>query len=95
VLRISKRPEPVNIVHCLSCIRHEPFCYSRRHRPTPKKHLEGQPRVCGRTQNTDMEDASSAELEDGFHPQMPEEEARRQPTRRQALAQLAPPPQQG
>jgi hypothetical protein len=53
VLRISKRPEPVNLVHCLSCDRHEPFCYSRRHRPTPRKHLEGQPRVCGRTQNTD------------------------------------------
>jgi hypothetical protein len=53
VLRISKRPEPVNIVHCPSCIWHEPFCYSRRRRPTPKKHLEGQPRVCGRTQNTD------------------------------------------
>jgi hypothetical protein len=53
VLRISKRPEPVNLVHCLSCDRHEPFCYSRGHRPTPRKHLEGQPRVCGRTQNTD------------------------------------------
>jgi hypothetical protein len=53
VLRISKRPEPVNLVHCPSCDRHEPFCYSRRHRPTPRKHLEGQPRVCGRTQNTD------------------------------------------
>jgi hypothetical protein len=36
VLRISKRPEPVNTVHCSSCIRHEPFSYSRRHRPTPK-----------------------------------------------------------
>jgi hypothetical protein len=36
VLRISKRPEPVNTVHCLSCIRHEPFSYSRRHRPTLK-----------------------------------------------------------
>jgi hypothetical protein len=36
VLRISKQPEPVNIVHCSSCIWHEPFCYSRRHRPTPK-----------------------------------------------------------
>jgi hypothetical protein len=54
VLRISKRPEPVNLVHCPSCDRHEPFCYSRRHRPTPRKHLEGQPRVCGRTQNTDI-----------------------------------------
>jgi hypothetical protein len=53
VLRISKRPEPVNLVHCPSCDRHEPLCYSRRHRPTPRKHLEGQPRVCGRTQNTD------------------------------------------
>jgi hypothetical protein len=39
-----------------------------------------------------LEDASSAELEDGFHPQMPEEEAGRQPTRRQDLAQLAPRP---
>jgi hypothetical protein len=28
VLRVSKRPEPVNIVHCPSCIWHEPFCYS-------------------------------------------------------------------
>jgi hypothetical protein len=36
VLRISKRPEPVNTVHCSSCIWHEPFSYSRRHRPTPK-----------------------------------------------------------
>jgi hypothetical protein len=36
VLRISKRPEPVNTVYCPSCIWHEPFCYSRRHRPTPK-----------------------------------------------------------
>jgi hypothetical protein len=36
-----------------------------------------------------LEDASSAELEDGFHPQMPEEEAGRQPTRRQAPARLA------
>jgi hypothetical protein len=43
VLRISKRPEPVNIVHCPSCIWHEPFCYSRRHRPTPKKTLRGNP----------------------------------------------------
>jgi hypothetical protein len=37
-----------------------------------------------------LEDASSAELEDGFHPQMPEEEAGRQPTRRRAPAR--PPP---
>jgi hypothetical protein len=36
-----------------------------------------------------LEDASSAELEDGFHPQMPEEEAGRQPTRRKAPAHLA------
>jgi hypothetical protein len=36
VLRISKRPEPVNTFHCSSCIWHEPFSYSRRHRPTPK-----------------------------------------------------------
>jgi hypothetical protein len=34
-----------------------------------------------------LEGAFSAELEDGFHPQKPEEEAGRQPTRRQALAQ--------
>jgi hypothetical protein len=40
-----------------------------------------------------LEDASSAELEDGFHPQMLEEEVGRQPTRRQATAR--PPPQQG
>jgi hypothetical protein len=43
VLRISKRPEPVNIVYCLSCIWHEPFCYSRRHRPTPKNTSRGNP----------------------------------------------------
>jgi hypothetical protein len=36
-----------------------------------------------------LEDASSVELEDGFHPQKPEEEAGRQPTRRQAPAHLA------
>jgi hypothetical protein len=39
-----------------------------------------------------LEDASSAELEDGFHPQMPEVETGHQPTQRQAPAQLAPPP---
>jgi hypothetical protein len=38
-----------------------------------------------------LEDASSAELEDGFHPQMPEVETGHQPTQRQAPAQLAPP----
>jgi hypothetical protein len=43
VLRISKRPEPVNLVHCPSCNRHEPFCYSCRHRPTPKNTLRGNP----------------------------------------------------
>jgi hypothetical protein len=43
VLRISKRPEPVNLVHCSSCNRHEPFCYSRRHRPTPKNTSRGNP----------------------------------------------------
>jgi hypothetical protein len=43
VLRISKRPEPVNIVSCLSCIWHEPFCYSRRHHPTPKNTSRGNP----------------------------------------------------
>jgi hypothetical protein len=43
VLRISKRPEPVNIVHCPSCIWHEPFCYSRRHCLTPKNTLRGNP----------------------------------------------------
>jgi hypothetical protein len=36
-----------------------------------------------------LEGASYAELEDGFHPQKPEEEAGRQPTRRQAPARLA------
>jgi hypothetical protein len=36
-----------------------------------------------------LEDASSTELEDGFHPQMPEEEVGRQPTQRQAPARLA------
>jgi hypothetical protein len=43
VLRTSKRPEPANLVHCPSCDRHEPFCYSRRHRPTPKSTLRGNP----------------------------------------------------
>jgi hypothetical protein len=43
VLRISKRPEPANLVHCLSCDRHEPFCYSRRHHPAPKNTLRGNP----------------------------------------------------
>jgi hypothetical protein len=43
VLRISKRPEPVNLVYCSSCNRHEPFCYSCRHRPTPKITLRGNP----------------------------------------------------
>jgi hypothetical protein len=36
-----------------------------------------------------LEDASSIELEDGFLPRMPEEEAGRQPTWRQAPARLA------
>jgi hypothetical protein len=43
VLRISKQPEPVNTVHCPSCIWHEPFCYSRRHRPAPKNTSRGNP----------------------------------------------------
>jgi hypothetical protein len=43
VLRTSKRPEPVNLAHCPSCDRHEPFCYSCRHRPTPKNTLRGNP----------------------------------------------------
>jgi hypothetical protein len=42
-----------------------------------------------------LEDASSAELEDGFHPQKMEEEAGRQPTPRQPPTRCAPPPQQG
>jgi hypothetical protein len=43
VLHISKRPKPVNLVHCPSCNRHEPFCYSCRHRPTPKNTSRGNP----------------------------------------------------
>jgi hypothetical protein len=43
VLRISKRPEPVNPIYCSSCNRHEPFCYSCRHCPTPKNTLRGNP----------------------------------------------------
>jgi hypothetical protein len=43
VLHISKRLEPANIVHCPPCIWHEPFCYSRRHRPTPKNTSRGNP----------------------------------------------------
>jgi hypothetical protein len=42
-----------------------------------------------------LEGAFSSELEDGFHHQKLEEEAGRQPTRRQAPAQPRPPPQQG
>jgi hypothetical protein len=43
VLRISKRLEPVNTVHCPSCIWHKPFCYSRGHRSTPKNTSRGNP----------------------------------------------------
>jgi hypothetical protein len=43
VLCISKRPKPVNVVHCPSCIWHEPFCYSCRHRPTLKNTSRGNP----------------------------------------------------
>jgi hypothetical protein len=43
VLRIPQRPKPVNIVHCPSCIWHEPFGYSRRHRPTSKIPSRGNP----------------------------------------------------
>jgi hypothetical protein len=43
-----------------------------------------QPAAVART-----EDGSSTELEDGFHPQMPEEEVGHQPTRGQAPARLA------
>jgi hypothetical protein len=39
-----------------------------------------------------LEDASSAELEDALLPRMPEEEASRQPTRRQAPTRCAPSP---
>jgi hypothetical protein len=53
VLRISKRPEPVNSVHCPSCAWHEPFCYSRRHRPTPKNTSRGNLRCAVGPQNTD------------------------------------------
>jgi hypothetical protein len=53
VLRISKRPEPANLVHCPSCDRHEPFCYSRRHRPTPKNTLRGNPGCAVGPKNTD------------------------------------------
>jgi hypothetical protein len=63
VLRVSKRPEPANIVHCPSCIWHEPFCYSRRYRPTPKNTLRGIPGcVVGPKTPTDcaMESATSS-----------------------------------
>jgi hypothetical protein len=53
VLRISKRPEPVqncplSLVHLARTIELQSVTPSYS-----KKHLEGQPRVHGRTQNTD------------------------------------------
>jgi hypothetical protein len=53
VLRISKRPEPVHncplsLVHLARTIELQSITPSYS-----KKHLEGQPRVRGRTQNTD------------------------------------------
>jgi hypothetical protein len=53
VLRISKRPEPVqhcplSLVHLARTIKLQSVTLSYS-----KKHLEGQPRVRGRTQNTD------------------------------------------
>jgi hypothetical protein len=53
VLRISKRPEPVqncplSLVHLARTIELQSTTPSYS-----KKHLEGQPRVRGRTQNTD------------------------------------------
>jgi hypothetical protein len=53
VLRISKRPEPVHnyplsLVHLARTIELQSVTPSYS-----KKHLEGQPRVHGRTQNTD------------------------------------------
>jgi hypothetical protein len=53
VLRISKRPEPVHncplsLVHLARTIELQSVTPSYS-----KKHLEGQPRVRGRTQNTD------------------------------------------
>ena len=53
VLRISKRPEPVQ--DCLQFLVH-PARTIELQLVTPsysKKHLEGSPRVRGRTQNTD------------------------------------------
>jgi hypothetical protein len=61
VLRISKRPKPVNTVHCSSCIQHEPFSYSRRHRPTPKNTLRGNPGCAVRPKTlTDAEGLGTA-----------------------------------
>jgi hypothetical protein len=56
VLRISKRPEPVHncplfLVHPARTIKLQSITPSYS-----KKHLEGQPRVRGRTQNTDTSD---------------------------------------
>jgi hypothetical protein len=53
VLRISKRPKPVqncppSLVHLARTIELQSVTLSYS-----KKHLEGQPRVRGRTQNTD------------------------------------------
>jgi hypothetical protein len=58
MLHISKRPEPVNLVHCPSCTWHEPFCYSRRRRPTPKNTLRGNP-GCAVGPKTPTETSSS------------------------------------
>jgi hypothetical protein len=61
VLRTSKRLEPVNLVHCPSCDRHEPFCYSRWHRPTPKNTLRGNPGCAvGPKTPTHKEESSSS-----------------------------------
>jgi hypothetical protein len=53
VLRISKQPGPVqncplSLMHLARTIELQSVTSSYS-----KKHLEGQPRVCGRTQNTD------------------------------------------
>jgi hypothetical protein len=53
VLRISKRPEPVHN-HSLSLVYLARTIELQSVTPSySKKHLEGQPRVRGRTQNTD------------------------------------------
>jgi hypothetical protein len=75
--------------HCgVRCVVRPPGAASRS-RPDGGRNAAPWPGSSSSPSPVWLEDASSAELEDGFHPQMPEEEAGRQPMRRQAPACLA------